>query len=248
MQGEQYPLLSIEPQYENIDEKDHENNSLENKKPLTFIQIIYTYGKNTLLLAIFITFCIFFGISFENVKPSNVSISITTPLYKNIPLNTQKAKLCVDLTVYLDDQTEYLHQEFPEEVSIFMYLQTDINGDYNTTSNNTMEIQRTNFTGSVYKRFLFNYPQNRADSRILFQTDSQIAIPLSIMIQQQTFLIDYELVCSVLILIFIYGLIIFNITSRPLAALLGAFISLSVLSILENRPTINDMMGMVIWV
>lgn len=246
--NEGQPLLSLEPQYETIEEKDHENQSLENKKPMTFIQIIYTYGKNVLLLAIFFTFCIFFGISFETVKESNVSISKSTPLYKNIPLNTQKSKIMVDLTVYLDDQTEYLHQEFPEEVDIFVYLQCEYSpGVYNTTITDSLNITRTNFTGEVYKRFLFNYPNQRADARILFNTDSEIAIPLSIMVQQQTFLIDHELVTSVLILIFIYGLIIFNITSRPLAALLGAFISISVLSIIENRPTMADMMSYVIW-
>ena len=52
-------------------------------------------------------------------------------------------------------------------------------------------------------------------------------------------LVDYEVFFAALVLGFVYVLIIFELIHRTLSAMLGSFITLGVLSILNKRPSLE---------
>ncbi|EGD73044.1 P protein, partial [Salpingoeca rosetta] len=68
-------------------------------------------------------------------------------------------------------------------------------------------------------------------------------IPVLLFLRYSPELIKYEVIFAAAILIFVYVLIIFELIHRALAAMLGSFIALGVLSVLGKQPPLEVIVG-----
>nr|AOW69282.1 pink-eyed dilution-like protein [Choanoeca perplexa] len=78
---------------------------------------------------------------------------------------------------------------------------------------------------------------------ITLTTDAEDQVALLVFIEGLSSLVKYEVVFAALILVVVYVLIIFELIHRALAAMLGAFLTLGVLSVLGKQPPLEQIVS-----
>lgn len=78
---------------------------------------------------------------------------------------------------------------------------------------------------------------------LMLETNATSPVAISVNVAFLLGLVEYEVVFAALILVLVYVLIIFEIIHRALAAMLGAFLALGVLSVLGKQPALDIIVG-----
>lgn len=86
---------------------------------------------------------------------------------------------------------------------------------------------------------LFKSPANADGYRFMLETDEVEPMGIEFFSHGVSTYVDQEVWFAVMILAFVYILIIFELIHRTLAAMLGSFIALGVLSLLNKRPSLE---------
>nr|AOW69286.1 pink-eyed dilution-like 2 [Didymoeca costata] len=92
---------------------------------------------------------------------------------------------------------------------------------------------------SVYEHKLFISDTRAAGHRFELDTTSNVPVGVEFHYHGVSSLVEYEVIFAALILAFVYVLIIFELIHRTLSAMLGSFITLGVMSILNKRPSLE---------
>ena len=88
--------------------------------------------------------------------------------------------------------------------------------------------------------FVSDYDKDTFDIfRVHFITDSEEPIGLNLNVLELNFLVEAEVVIAAVILILVYVLIVFELVHRTIAAMIGSFIALSILSVVRFRPSLE---------
>ena len=88
-----------------------------------------------------------------------------------------------------------------------------------------------------------SYADAPGDLDLVFATDSATAVGAQILVLGVSRYAEYEVIFAALILGFVYVLIVFELIHRALAAMLGAFLALGVLSMLNLQPSLEKVVG-----
>lgn len=209
---------------------------------------VFKHIKIGVLMVIFLAFCITFSTQEENQPPKFYSISGSSNITLHIHKKHQSARLQLKIMSPLHEQLEAVEQtSLHEFLEVLIILEQDIgNKTFLQYANTTMYLN-PNETEPIEESFLFKYPSERSDIRVLFETNTKFNIPLIVDILHQTALIEYQVVIAFIIFIGVYSLIIFDVVARPLAGLIGVFVGVSTLSVFQQRPSIREMAGFVDW-
>lgn len=220
----------------------------KSKNKWEILRKVFKQVKICVLTVVLLTFCIIFATQKENPPPKYYPISIYSNVTIFVPRNYQSARLQLNIKSPLSEQLDVLNQQQQGNIiEVFIILEQYIgNQTFFQYSNTTMYLN-TNETEPIEEAFLFQYPSERSDIRILLETNTEYSIPLIVEVLHQTVLIEYQVLIAFIIFIGVYSLIIFDVVARPLAGLIGVIVGISVLSLLQQRPSIREMAGFVDW-
>ncbi len=153
------------------------------------------------------------------------------------------------------------HNTYPEETFIILTLQgseippEDIRQSKQSgNSGSLLEIEdwtvlssykiKAHYKQQIEERKSFHLNDTSKDQfksfRLSVGTNSAQIVALRLNIIQQGWLARYEIAMGIAVLCLVYTLIIFELVHRTLAALVGSFWALAVLSFIQQRPSFEE--------
>jgi len=168
-------------------------------------------------------------------------VSSLHPIYRDLhddePLDTIRVNLAIQETRNASEWTYW-----PDNTTVTVYIQgISNNATDNTWSNLGIWSVVGNTEESVAENnnfFLSDSDKNDFHTyRVMVTSNTESALGLRLDILQLTWLARYEVVIGFGLLFMVYALIIFEWVHRTVAALIGSFWSLAVLSFVVERPT-----------
>nr|AOW69298.1 pink-eyed dilution-like protein [Salpingoeca urceolata] len=157
------------------------------------------------------------------------SVSSTDPAA--FPIYERKSNLEIDILVQggATGQASFLIQ--------------DIDGVTVEGSEFTFELDDYSQSTEKFERLLSLSRSVRPDDNAFITTTSVTTVAMAVDVVGVSAFVKYEVIYAALILVFVYFLIIFELIHRTLSAMLGSFVALAVLSVLNKRPSLEVIIG-----
>ncbi|KAL9650162.1 hypothetical protein ABK040_011331 [Willaertia magna] len=136
-----------------------------------------------------------------------------------------------------DNKNQTLNEEEIKSINAKFILQSDLS----KLSTN----ERNSFTTKSLMNLLFKNYNTNSTNEIIYRLKITTNFPYSIFslnmeVLQQPYAANYQTVFAAIILLIVYILIVFELIHRTMAAMIGSFLVLSVLSILNARPSLHE--------
>jgi Na+/H+ antiporter NhaD/arsenite permease-like protein len=217
------------------------------------IKLIFKHVKIGTIIFLFLAVCVVFGTQHEPQVPEFYSLTSASNITVDIDYRDQSKFLQVFLSSPMERQMKSMTQGIELDlltINMFLDLKIENTTIYFPIVNASMPLFQINTThedGIIESNFLLPYGDVRGDCRLILSTPSNAPIPVMVTLKQQTWLIEYTVPMAYIIFTGVYSLIIFDVVSRPLAGLIGVFVGIMGLSLVQQRPTIREMAGFVDW-
>jgi hypothetical protein len=223
--------------------EDNENNDNNYSKSSKFQKVIKVFNylfskrsfiKNLILLLIFLSFCLIFSLQNESKENMIYTISSGSPLEIQIPKKDQLSIIYLEIySKWIKDNNvesklvkkkplKFIFSKFKkakEEINI--YYQYKENESWITIKNETIKFYDKNGNITNIKQTIFTFDImdniNNENLRLFFDTNIQKSMPISINLINQNILFKYRIIFALLLFIFCYSLIIFDVVERPIA-------------------------------
>jgi P protein len=102
------------------------------------------------------------------------------------------------------------------------------------------EFEENNVISHQFKQS--SHEQDKYDSwRMLYNTTSAEPLAMNAEMLQMDSIVEYEVIFAALVLVGVYVLIVFELVHRTIAALLGSFVALALVSKIRQRPTLEEL-------
>ncbi|KAL9648397.1 hypothetical protein ABK040_010559 [Willaertia magna] len=136
-----------------------------------------------------------------------------------------------------DNKNQTLNEEEIKSINAKFILQSDLS----KLSTN----ERNSFTTKSLMNLLFKNYNTNSTNEIIYRLKITTNFPYSIFslnmeVLQQPYVANYQTVFAAIILVLVYILIVFELIHRTMAAMIGSFLVLSVMSILNARPSLHE--------
>mmetsp|Transcript_231 Transcript_231/g.796 ORF Transcript_231/g.796 Transcript_231/m.796 type:complete len:745 (+) Transcript_231:60-2294(+) len=144
------------------------------------------------------------------------------------------------------NSTNYI---YPNTTYLYINLQgsnnengpwTFVSDEFNATAETEQEVQE-------FHDFFLDDSEDYEHYQWLITTNSEYPIGITFQYRELFSFVAYEVLIAAVILVGVYIIIVFELLHRTLAALMGAFISVAVLSIVRGRPSFIEVITWIDW-
>jgi hypothetical protein len=178
--------------------------------------IFIHYIKIFIILIILLFLLVFFLIGKENDIENMISISNTNSFQIIYLPNSFNSVLEVKYSIFFTKQLEGITTkplDLPFQPNIIFYFQQKSNEIWINFNNRTIFLY-SNDTDIKHETFNFNFGENnKIVTRLLVQTNIQFPILVDLISKCHSYILNYRVLISFFIFIFVFGLIIFDFFS-----------------------------------
>ncbi|KAL0488394.1 hypothetical protein AKO1_015570, partial [Acrasis kona] len=247
--------------------------SAEYKKRI--IKLCLRILKTSIIFAVLMVGVIWFAMYDEVHHSYSFALSKTTPLTLYLDNTKSKSYIEVTATEPVDARKYFSDPHHPLQSgggssmqmhipinSILVELQAVRYGEYDEptyyfVNNHTLsfrgELSQTSNSTKPPTTFVFKTPDEHLGdtlrllvSGVFHDTpDDNIPFALNLDITQHSNVYGNRLIVALLVLIFVYALIVFELVDRTVATIIGAFLSISAMALMGLRPTVYEMVDWV---
>jgi uncharacterized protein YxeA len=225
-----------------------------NKKRITIKDLITKLFQNSksiiniIIFIIFLIICIIFTTQSEMEEQLNYTVSIDTPL----SLELEKSPIIfLQISCVWTKQFKNTNLNNTNEPKLIIHYQNNNENIWKTLKNETLKLYNKNGNITDVKKEEFTFEMEKSlensDFRILIETNLLSATSVSIKLIHQNIIFKYKILVSFFVFLISYSLIIFDVLERPLAGLVGVFLSLFALSLLKLRPSLEELIHYISW-
>lgn len=216
---------------------DHEDGTFKRMAKKILKKIGYRQIKTGILFMMLILPMIAFAMQEE------IGYNAEYPLVKGISVNNPALINLPDDFDYKYIETNLLIEELPdtqENITVKLYNELNVEVEEWVIRHGEGTPLATAADGYMYEHIFKSKSVCAAYSmEVLTEIPNDQIIGIQLAYHGVSELVDYEVFFAALVLGFVYVLIIFELIHRTLSAMLGSFITLGVLSILNKRPSLE---------
>lgn len=225
---------------------DDEDNEASKGKIITLERI-----KIGIILFVLLSCAVAFAIS-EEEEPGNLdlaSVVSSAPLYLTLEDMSDKRDVFEAIITLQGippaNETNYI---YPNTTKLYIGLEgsDSVNGPWvavSDTFNATAESEEI----QEFHDFYLDDNEDYEHYQWVVTTNSNYPIGITFQYRELFSFVAYEVIIAAVILVGVYVLIVFELIHRTLAALLGAFVCVAVLSVVRGRPSFLEVITWIDW-
>jgi Na+/H+ antiporter NhaD/arsenite permease-like protein len=252
---------------------ENNNNEQDNSKAFKTFTKFLSFSKTTILITYSLLCVVLFMLNndkeeiwYQSVVSSNSTYSFSynnvKSLHEDIRLTKSQYMKCVLHGPFKDDKKS---NQIGVGINTINYIRINIfenNKIYNTSTSNYQlplsswtvnlveSLDKNTYSQLSYATNIFKMDKkvDLYDIKFVFSTTSIEPLSINFDCKQLSQQASNKTLYATLLLIFVYGMIMFDLVHRTLAAALGAVGGITVISVVEmNRPTLTTIVSWVEW-